>query len=50
MRGEIIKAMNIQECQHKGKYLGHPFCQLHSKVEAYMEIVEKLVNNLKGWR
>lgn len=31
-------------------YLGHHFCQLHSKTEAYKEIVEKLENKLTGWR
>lgn len=47
-KGKILRIMNIQECQQKGKYLGHPFCQMKSKTEAYMEVLEKLQSKLTG--
>lgn len=50
LRGEITRAMGIQECKHKGKYLGHPFCQLKNKTKAYSDILEKLKNELTRWR
>lgn len=50
LRGEITRAMNIQDCLHKGKYLGHPFFQLKSKTEAYKTVMERLENKLSGWR
>lgn len=42
--------MGIQECQHKGKYLGHLFCQEISKKEAYKDVMEKLSNKLACWK
>lgn len=50
LRGEITWLMNLHECLHWSKYLGHPFCQLKSKIEAYQKIGEKLANKLTGWR
>lgn len=42
--------MDIQECNHRGTYLGHPFCKFKSKCEAYKDLIEKLENKLVGWR
>lgn len=50
LKGRILRIMGIQECQHKGKYLGHPFCQVTTKADAYKEVMEKLANKLSGWR
>lgn len=41
--------MNIQECNHIGKYLGHPFCQQKAKIEAY-KVLDRLKNKLYGWK
>lgn len=50
LRGNIVKTMNIQEYQHKGKYLGHPFCQMKSKSDVYKEVMERLEAKLLVWR
>lgn len=42
--------MGIQECNHRGAYLGHPFCKFNSKNEAYTTTVEKLANKLTRWK
>lgn len=42
--------MDIQECNHRGTYLGHPFYKFKSKCEAYKDLKEKLENKLAGWR
>lgn len=35
LRRDIGNTLGIQECNHKGSYLGHPFCKFSSKKEAY---------------
>lgn len=41
--------MDIQECNHRGTYLGHPFCKFKLKCESYKDLIEKLENKLDGW-
>lgn len=38
------------ECDHKGKYLGLPFCNFSSKSAAFKHIEEKLSHKLSGWK
>lgn len=49
-RNTLRHLMDIQECNHHGTYLGHPFCKFKSKCEAYKYLIEKLENKLVGWK
>lgn len=42
MKKQIKSLMKMEECNHKSKYLGTPFCQVNSKTEAFQDIVENL--------
>lgn len=37
-RRAISRILGIQECKHKDKYLGHPFCQFSSKREGLFSL------------
>lgn len=50
MRGEICNLLQIPECNHRGSYLGNPFCKPSSKRVAFNGLVEKLKSRLSGWR
>lgn len=41
LKGELTIIMGMHECKHKGRYLGHPFCQPKTKTEVYKEVLEK---------
>lgn len=47
---QLSRILGIQECSHRGKYLGHLFCQFRSKAYAYREVFEKISNKLSGWK
>lgn len=38
------------ECTHRSKYLGLPFCNHHSKSEAFQDIIGRLKQKLAGWK
>lgn len=49
-RGTLCHILEMQECNHKGKYLGQPFCHFKSKKEAFNGVFENLSRKLTGWK
>lgn len=47
---EISEILQIPECNHSGKYLGHSFCNLKSESITFKEVFEKMANKLSGWK
>lgn len=50
LRKELSDVLQVQECNHKGSYLRHPFCNFKYKKEVYKSVVERLSNKLIGWK
>lgn len=40
----------MRECNHKGAYLGLPFCKGNANVKAFQPLVDKLKGKLGGWK
>lgn len=49
-RTHLCRVLGMRECDHKGKYLGHPFCKFNSKSEVFDSIVGKVAQRLSGWK
>lgn len=47
---DICRILRMTECNHRGKYLGHEFCNFKSKAEAFNGVVEKIANKLTSWK
>lgn len=41
IRREICGILNMPECNNQGKYLGHTFCNLKSRSEAFKGVNRK---------
>ena len=50
LRHSICIRLNMQECNHKDKYFGLPFCKASSKKEAFMDVAKKVGKKLSGWK
>lgn len=50
LQRDIGNILSIQECNHTGRYLDHPFCKFSSKGDAFKGVMEKLMNKLAGWK
>lgn len=49
-KGNLCRILGMQECNHKGKYLGQPFCHFKTKAVAFNGILENLSRKLSGWK
>lgn len=50
LKGEIYYILGISDCNHRGKYLGYPFCQFKSKATAFQDVLEKFTTKLVVWK
>lgn len=47
---QLCSILDMQECSHRGRYLGSPFCKLKSKHADFNFIAEKMAAKLSGWK
>lgn len=46
---EILSILGFKECNYKAKHLGHPFCQPFSRKNSFINVSNKIADNLKDW-
>lgn len=50
MQQKIMDILQVNECDHKGKYLGMPFCKGKSQTKAFSRVIEKIKMKLARWK
>lgn len=50
LKGAICNILKMKECQHQSTYLGHTFCNFHSKTITFKGVMESMANKLSGWK
>lgn len=50
MRAELCCQLGMHECDHKGSYLGLPYCNFKSKSAAFIKVEARLAKQLSGWK
>lgn len=50
MRRSICHKLGMKECDHKGTYLGLPFCTGTSVSSPFKPLIDKLKRKLGGWK
>lgn len=48
VKRDICQILQMTECSHRDKYLGHNFYNLKSRNEAFTGVIEKMSNKLTG--
>lgn len=47
---DILNSLGFKECNHKSKHLGLPFCHPPSRKASFTYIMDRISNNLSGWK
>ncbi|KAG8373689.1 hypothetical protein BUALT_Bualt11G0050700 [Buddleja alternifolia] len=50
LKSVLLSILDINECCHKIKHLGLPFCKQQSRTSCFNELVESLQSKLSGWK
>lgn len=50
LRRSICRQIGMLECDHRGSYLGLPFCKGRSATAAFTPLIDKLKRRLGGWQ
>ncbi|KAK4411817.1 LINE-1 retrotransposable element O protein [Sesamum angolense] len=49
-KDDILRILQMPECNHRSKHLGLPFCKPKSRTQVFNELVEKLEGRLSLWK
>uniref|UniRef100_A0A803NK38 Reverse transcriptase domain-containing protein n=1 Tax=Cannabis sativa TaxID=3483 RepID=A0A803NK38_CANSA len=50
LKSNILKSLNVKECNGEEKHLGNPFVFKRRKREEYMFLKEKVMKRIEGWK